>query len=349
LEYLYEYGLFLAQAFTVVLAILLIAGGLLTLGQRQRTESIEGHIEIRKLNDRYKAYGDAMQHAVMDAALYKKERKARKKKEKKAAKAAGKAAADESAERRRLFVLNFDGDLKASATDDLREEISAVLGSSREGDEVLLRLESGGGLVHSYGLASSQLQRIVAAGVTLTVSVDKVAASGGYMMACVGQRILAAPFAVIGSIGVLAQLPNFHRLLQKANVDFEQLTAGEYKRTLTLFGENTEEGRSKLQEEIEDTHALFKDFVSLHRPQVQIDDVATGEVWYGQRAIERGLVDELQTSDSYVQESLGERDVFEVRHIHRKSWQEKLGVAVEGGVARALMKLWSQALRRNNW
>ena len=186
-------------------------------------------------------------------------------------------------------MLNFDGDIRASATDNLREEISAILPQIVTGDEVLVKLESPGGMVHSYGLAASQLQRIKNAGVPLIIAVDKVAASGGYMMACVADRIIAAPFAVLGSIGVLAQLPNFHRLLQKNNIDFELLTAGEYKRTLTMFGENTDKGREKFVEELEETHGLFKSFVSANRPALDIAKVATGEVWYGQNALAEGL------------------------------------------------------------
>jgi serine protease SohB len=348
LEFLFKYGLFLAQAATIVVAILLVAGGIFALGYRNRAES-EGHIEVRKLNDRYREFRDALEHVVLPADDYKHQRKDEKKADKKKAKAEKKKQAEEIVVRQRLYVLNFEGDIKASATDNLREEISAVLALTGEGDEVLVKLESGGGMVHSYGLAASQLQRIPAAGVSLTVAVDKVAASGGYMMACVGERILAAPFAIIGSIGVLAQIPNFHRLLQKANVDFEQLTAGEYKRTLTMFGENTDEGREKLQEELEDTHILFKEFVGQNRSQVSIDDVATGEVWYGQRALDRGLVDELCTSDSYVQGSLPDRDVFEIRYVHKKNWQEKLGMAAEGAMEKTLLKLWQQSQRRSNW
>jgi serine protease SohB len=345
LEYLSEYGLFLAESVTVVVAILVVAGGLFALGHRQRAEE-EGHIEIRKLNERYRNFRHAMQHAVLSDEDFKKEQKSEKKLEKQEGKARKKQAEGEGQERLRLYVLNFDGDLKASATRDLREEISSVLSVARSGDEVLLRLESGGGMVHSYGLAASQLQRIRDAGIQLTVAVDKVAASGGYMMACVANRIVAAPFAVIGSIGVLAQLPNFHRLLRKANVDFEQLTAGDYKRTLTMFGENTEEDRAKMQEDLEDTHVLFKDFVAEHRNQLAIDEVATGEVWYGQRALAKGLIDELQTSDSFIQNCLAERDVFEVRHVHKKHWQEKLGIAAEGALERSFLKLWRASFQR---
>lgn len=348
MEFLYEYGLFLAQAATLVVAILLVAGGLFALGHRQRGEP-EGHIEIRKLNDRYEDYRDTMRHEILGEDELKQLHKQEKKEAKQLAKQKKKSKEPEDPEKLRLYVLNFDGDIKASATDNLREEISAVLGLTRSGDEVLVRLESGGGMVHSYGLAASQMQRIVDAGIKLTVAVDKVAASGGYMMACVANHIMAAPFAVIGSIGVLAQIPNFHRLLNKAHVDFEQLTAGEYKRTLTMFGENTDEDREKLQEDLEETHVLFKDFVSLHRNELDIDTVATGEVWYGQRALDKGLVDELQTSDGYVQSSLHERDVFEVKHVHKKGWQEKLGMAAEGAIERSFLKLWQRAQQRQQY
>jgi serine protease SohB len=204
-------------------------------------------------------------------------------------------------------------------------------------------------MVHSYGLASSQLKRITDANVQLTVAVDKVAASGGYMMACVADKILAAPFAVLGSIGVLAQLPNFHRLLKKNDIDFELLTAGEYKRTLTMFGENTEKGREKFVEELEQTHVLFKQFVGANRPDLDIDKVATGEVWYGQKAIEIGLIDELQTSDAYIQDKLKEADVYEIKFVHKKNWQEKIGLAAEGAMEKAFLKIWQRAQQRNNY
>ncbi len=344
MEFLSEYGLFLAEAVTIVVAILVVAVGLFALGQRGHRSS-PGHIEITKLNERYSEFRETMQHALLNDKEFKKQHKADKKKHKEEEK----SSRDQEDARLRLFVLEFDGDIRATATDNLREEISAVLGVARSGDEVLLKLESGGGLVHSYGLASSQLQRIRDAGIQLTVAVDKVAASGGYMMACVANRVLAAPFAMIGSIGVLAQIPNFHRLLRAANVDFEQLTAGEYKRTLTMFGENTDADRAKMQEDLEDTHLLFKDFVATHREQVDIDAVATGEVWFGQRAIDRGLVDELQTSDSYIQGCLVERDVFAVKHVQKKHWQERLGVAAETAMERSFLKLWQATMERHHY
>ncbi len=349
MEFIYEYGLFLAQAVTLVAAVLIVIAGLVSLGQRQKAEQHEGHIEIRDLNEKYRNIGESIQQVVVDHDVLKEERKAAKKADKQKAKSEKKARkkGEEQPERRkRLYVLGFEGDLKASATDNLREEISAVLTQVRDGDEILVKVESPGGLVHGYGLAASQLQRVRDAGVPLTIAVDKVAASGGYMMACVANRIVAAPFAVLGSIGVLAQLPNFHKLLKKNDIDFELYTAGEYKRTLTLFGENTDKGRQKFVEELEQTHDLFKEFVSVNRPTLDIDSVATGEVWYGQQALEKGLVDELQTSDAFIQARLADWDVFDVRFVHKKNWQEKLGFAAEGAIERSVQKLWQQGQGR---
>ena len=225
---------------------------------------------------------------------------------------------------KKIFVLNFKGDIKASDVSSLREEITALLTVADKQDEVVALIESAGGTVHGYGLAASQLHRIRDKGIFLTVAVDKVAASGGYMMACVANKIIAAPFAIVGSIGVLAQIPNFYRLLKKFDIDFEQLSAGEYKRSLTLFGENTDKDREKLQEELDDTHNLFKDFVKENREQVEIDKIATGEHWYGKRALEYKLVDELRTSDDYLSTAAANADIFEIKYARRKQLAEKI-------------------------
>lgn len=338
MEFLYEYGMFLLKAVTLTAAVLAVVGAMAGLRQRSRVRS-DGHVEVRDLNDRYRSFREFLQSHI----LSKQEFKAQKKREKDRTK---KESGESKKRSGRLYVLDFHGDLKATASDDLREEISTVISVAEADDEVLLRLESGGGTVHGYGFAASQLQRVRDAGISLTVAVDRLAASGGYMMACVGERILAAPFAVIGSIGVLAQLPNFHRLLKKANVDFEQHSAGEHKRSLTMFGENTEQDRAKVRQELEETHDLFKEFVAARRQQAKISEVATGEVWYGQQALERGLVDELKTSDSYIQSSLAERKVYEVRHVLKKPWQEKLGLSSASAAQRALQKFWSWGERR---
>ncbi len=229
--------------------------------------------------------------------------------------------------RPRLFVIDFQGDIKASEVVGLRELVSALLLEANSSDEVMVRLENAGGTVHEHGLAASQLLRIRNHGIVLTVAVDKIAASGGYLMAVVANRVLAAPFAIIGSIGVLAEMPNFHRWLEQKGIDFELHTAGDYKRTLTLFGENTEAGRAKLREQLEQIHAQFKDFIAEYRPQVAIDEVATGEYWYGSRALELKLVDELKTSDDYLMTAAETADLYEVSYIVKRALSERLPLA----------------------
>ena len=228
---------------------------------------------------------------------------------------------------KRLFVLDFDGDIKASAVKHLREEISAIISTANKGDEVVLRLESGGGMVHGYGLAAAQLVRLKEAGLTLTVCVDKIAASGGYMMACVADKILAAPFAVVGSIGVVSQMPNFNKWLKKHDIDYEMFTAGEYKRTVTMFGENDDEDRAKYKEELEQTHELFKHFVTTYRPQLDLSKVANGDHWYGEDALKLNLVDELSTSDAYLLKQMEDYQAYALMSRQKPTFAEKLGLA----------------------
>ncbi len=353
-EFFFDYGLFALKALTIVVAILLVVVASVATGMRTRKAS-EGHIEVTKVNDDIDILRDALCATVLDPEAHKFEAKQRHKTEKAERKAniktLKKAAKRKNGEdfkherKPRLYVLDFHGDMKASGVSSLRREITAVLSLAENQDEVLLRLESGGGMVHAYGLASSQLQRIKDHGINLTICVDKVAASGGYMMACVASKLLAAPFAIIGSIGVIAQLPNFHRLLKKNEIDFEMITAGEYKRTLTMFAENTDEGRQKFTDDIQDIHMLFKDFVLQHRPQLNIADVSTGEIWFGQRAIEKSLVDELKTSDDYIVKACENSDVFHVKYAEKKTLPQKLGFALDTAIDSVLLKWFDRGTR----
>jgi serine protease SohB len=346
-EFFFDYGLFALKLLTIVVAIIIVVVVSVLVGMRTRKVP-DGHIEAKKVNDDIDLLRDTLSMTVVDSEAYKIQLKQRHKTEKSERKAAAKARKksakktdedkSEPERKRRLFVIDFHGDMKASAVSSLRREITAILSLAETQDEVLLRLESGGGMVHAYGLASSQLQRVKDQGIDLTVCVDKIAASGGYMMACVASKLLAAPFAIIGSIGVVAQIPNFHRLLKKNDVDFEMITAGEHKRTLTMFGENTDEDRAKFTDDIQDVHALFKDFVTQHRPQLKIEEVATGEIWFGQRAIEKSLVDELMTSDEYIVKACEESDVFEVKYDKKKSLSEKIGFALHTAIDSVLLK-----------
>ena len=346
MEFLYEFGLFLLKAVTIVAAILFVVAGIVSTSQRNKPgkgrQKPRGEVVITNLSEKHEETTQQLKHGLLTGPeakeLAKAEKKAAKLKDK-SDKQKAKAIAKETDEsdsnsledsieksHKRLFVLEFNGDIKASAVSNLREEISAILTLASDGDEVLLRLESPGGMVHGYGLAASQLQRIKDHNIPLTVAVDKVAASGGYMMAVVADKIIAAPFAIIGSIGVIAQLPNFNKVLKKLDVDYEQHTAGEYKRTLTVFGENTDKDREKFREELEDTHLLFKEFVHENRPELDVDLVATGEHWYGQRAIDKGLIDGIKTSDDLILEAYNDKEVYEVTYEIPKTLGEKIGI-----------------------
>jgi len=356
MEFLYQSGLFATKALIIVALLVGFVVFIVSLVMRQTGPQVPEHIEVVKLNDRLQREKETLQYSSMDEVsavnqhkLQRNQEKAERKAQKKALKkppviADGKS--EEDGQHARVFVLDFDGDLQATAVGQLRRALSAVLAVATTQDEVVVRVDSGGGVVHAYGLAASQLERVRARGVKLTVCVDKVAASGGYMMACVASQLLCAPFAVIGSIGVVAQLPNFHRLLKKHDVDFELLTAGQYKRTLTVFGENTEDGRQKFREDLEDTHQMFKEYVAAQRPGLDIARVATGEIWLGKRALEMGLVDGLMTSDEYLVSACERATVLEVKFVVRKKLQDRVLESLEGSAERVVSKLWQRSNAR---
>ena len=324
MEFLIEYGLFLAKTITIVVAIGAVI--VMILMATVKPKARKGELIFEDLSADHQDLVAALQQDLLDKKQFKAWQKQQEQREEPT---------------KRLFVIDFDGSVDAHEVEQLREEVTAVLAVATKDDEVLLRLESGGGVVHGYGLAASQLHRIKKQQISLTIAVDKVAASGGYMMACLADKILAAPFAIVGSIGVVAQLPNFHRLLKKNDIDVEQFTAGEFKRTVTLFAENTDKGREKFQQELEHTHDLFKNFVKEHRAVVEIDDVATGEHWFGYQALPLKLVDELTTSDDYLQSKLATHQLFHLKYQQKRSLAEKAGLAA----AVAAKSVWLNAAK----
>lgn len=336
------------------MAFLIVIAGAVAIRSGKSKPHQHGSIQASLLNDQIKDYKDDLNRVLLDEATLKaqekkkkSDEKAKRKADKKKAKALKTKAekntdaqSDESDRKQRVYVLDFDGDIKASDSELMREEITAVLSVAKPQDEVVVRLESGGGMVHSYGLAASQLARIKDKDIPLTVCVDKVAASGGYMMACVADKIIAAPFAILGSIGVVAQIPNIHRLLKKNDIDVELITAGEHKRTLTLLGENTDKGREKFKEDIQDTHELFKEFVTEKRPSVKIEEVANGDVWYGKRALDNALIDKIMTSDEYLLECCERADVYEIAYVEKQTLQERLKLTFQSAIENASIKIW---------
>lgn len=315
---LMQLGLFTAKSFIIVAMILIVLIVFFALLARGK-EKTKGRLVIKNLNKNYDENSESLLSEVFSKKEFKQYLKNKKTTEKAKEKNEDKI--------KNIYVLNFNGDMKAAAVNSLREEITAVLNIIKKNDEIVIKLESPGGVVHGYGLGAAQLMRIRERHIPLTVTVDKIAASGGYMMACVANKILTTPFAIIGSIGVVVQLPNFHRVLKDKHIEFEQHTAGEFKRTITLFGENTEEGREKLQHEIEDIHQLFKNLIKEYRPEIDIQKVATGEHWMGQQAIGLKLVDEIKTSDEYLLERSKDAKLFEISYQVKKSFLSKLSAS----------------------
>ena len=306
IELLSNYGLFLLKTLTVVISIVLILSFIMS----TRNNKTEGDITIKNINEEFSLLEENIKKNLLGKSEFKKFVKLRKKNKK--------------TNDKKLFILDFKGNIKASEIVSLRREISGIILSYQKSDEVLLRLENSGGTVHEHGLAAAQLKRLKDKNIPLTICVDKVAASGGYMMACVANKIIASPFAIIGSIGVLAQVPNFNKLLKNKGIDFEQHTAGNYKRTVTMFGENTDKDREKLGEQLQDIHVLFKDFITANRKNIDIEKVATGEYWYGPKALELKLIDSIMTSDEYILSMVNEFEIFHIQYKKLKTLSDKI-------------------------
>ena len=312
MEFLFEYGYFLLKTITII--VLVFIPIFILISSMRHQEDLDETLKTKNLTKRYQS----MANSIKTLSLSKNEKKKLKKSLKKEKKASSKS------KKKPVYVLNFEGDIDASNVANLKEEINAILQSETKCEEIVLNLESAGGTVIGYGLAAAQLQRIRDAGINLTACVDKIAASGGYMMACVANKIVSAPFAIIGSIGVVAAIPNFHKILKKNDIDYELHTAGEYKRTITAFGETTEEGRKKFKEDLHDIHELFKDHVGKFRPSLDISKVATGEIWEGSKALEVGLIDSISTSDGYLMNLARKHEVFEIKFEKKEKIQDKL-------------------------
>ena len=328
MEILADYLVFLLKVFTIALAITVPL--LLIIGSSKGKTQAKGKLAITNLSEKFEDMGNAVRSSNMNPKelkkFYKDITKSKKKK------------TDEKEPS--IFVLNFNGDIQASEVEKLKYEINAILLSESECKEVVVKVESGGGSAYAYGLCAAELKRLVDNDISLTVCIDKVAASGGYLMSCVATKIIAAPWAIVGSIGVIAQLPNFHRLLKKNLIDFEMHTAGEFKRTLTTLGENTEDGREKFKADLEDLHVIFKDFVKEQRPEVDTAIVATGEVWQGEEAVRVGLVDSLETSDNYLVNLSKDATLFEIEYIEKKNLSERFAFSMQLILEKSVIKFY---------
>ena len=330
MEFLTDYGIFLLKVITIALAITIPI--LIIIGSSKSKTPNKGSLVVKNLSKKYENMGSTIRSSLLNPKELKKYNKEVQKKNKKDQK---KPSKDDA-----VYVLNFNGDIQASEVSKLKHEINAILLSDTKCKEVVIKVESGGGSAYAYGLCAAELKRLVDNKIKLTVCIDKVAASGGYLMSCVASKIIAAPWAIVGSIGVIAQLPNFHRLLKKNSIDFEMHTAGEFKRTLTTLGENTEDGRKKFKSELEDLHLIFKDFVKEQRPQVDTKVVATGEVWQGDKAIEVGLIDELGTSDDYLVGLSKKLKLYEIEYVEKKNLSERFAFSTQLLIEKSILKIY---------
>lgn len=336
MEHLVEFGMFTGKVLIVVVGIIAVIIAIVSAAMRNK--EAEEQISVTHLNKKLKKVTQKMKEVLLDKKELKAEAKKTKKEKKK----------DQGKLPSQVFVINFEGDMRASAVKQLKTEVTAILSVARSGDEVVACVESPGGVVHGYGLAASQLLRLKQKGLKLTVCVDKVAASGGYMMACTADKIISAPFAIVGSIGVLAQVPNLHRFLKKHDIDYEEITAGDYKRTISMLGEITEKGREKFTEQMENTHVLFKGFVAENRPSLEISKVATGEYWFGNDAKHLGLVDEISTSDQYLMDLCDVAEIYQVKAEPKKKLADKLAETMSSSVTQSFEKTLT-FFNPNNW
>ena len=335
MEIFTDYLIFLLKVFTIALAITIPL--LIVIGTSKGKSQSRGKLSITNLSNKFEEMGNAVKGSVMNPKELKKFNKEISKDKKKKDKGKDK---DKDNETDSVFVLNFKGDIQASEVEKLKQEVNAILLSDTECREVVIRVESGGGSAYAYGLCAAELKRLVDNEINLTVCIDKVAASGGYLMSCVATKIIAAPWAIVGSIGVIAQLPNFHRLLKKNSIDFEMHTAGAFKRTLTTLGENTDEGREKFKSDLEDLHLIFKNFVKEQRPQVDTEIVATGETWQGEDAVKVGLVDSLETSDNYLVSLSKDAKLFELEFVEKKNLTERFAISMQIVIEKSLIKFY---------
>lgn len=339
---MFEVLIFAMKALIIVLSIgaIVLLVAMTAMKANQKNE-----LSVEPLHKKNKHLGDFLKSFIVSKEAWKKSRKEEKKREKAELKQEKNLSTDSP--KKNVFVINFKGDVHATQVDQLREEVTAAIQGATVHDEVVVKVESPGGIVHGYGLAAAQLLRIRERGIKLTVCVDQVAASGGYMMACVANEVIAAPFAILGSIGVVAQVPNFHRVLKKYDVDYKEYTAGEFKRTVSLFGEITPKGEERFRERLTDTHMLFKSFVHRFRPQIELDKVATGEYWFGEECVKLGLADKLMTSDEYLLSFPKETKIFELKYEIKKNLSDKLSGILGSALEKAVVQI-ATALENSN-
>lgn len=244
-----------------------------------------------------------------------------------------------------LAVLTFVGDIGAKQYKSFGQLIDEVIINKSEIDEVVVVVNSPGGAVSPYGNVYSQMERVRDAGLKLTVCIDVVAASGGYLMSLPAHKIIAAPFSMVGSVGVMAFVPNLRGLLEDYNINPRTFTAGKYKRTVSLTDEATEEEVEKFKQQLNAIHRLFLEAVKKYRKDVKMEVVETGEHWTARESVELGLglVDDIATSQQYLLEANRDRDLI-ILSQKRGFWEGGLlSRFVQGVIEKIELRLFGQS------
>lgn len=159
---------------------------------------------------------------------------------------------------------------------------------------IVLRVDSPGGTVAASEEIATYVKECEK---PVVVSVGDVGASGAYMISSQADSIWANPGSSVGSIGVIAQIPNVSGLLDMVGVEFQTFTAGEYKDAGSAYRDLTKEEEALIQGEVEEAYDQFIDIVAEGRglERAKVEELAIGWTWSGVRAKELGLVDEVGT------------------------------------------------------
>lgn len=235
--------------------------------------------------------------------------------------------------RKTAVLLSFNGDINATEVIEFGRAVSMIVQMKDLVSEVYIIINSGGGVVNGYGLLASEIERLHYSEIETYALIDQVAASGGYMAACVANHVVAAPFAYIGSIGVVSEMPNFNQILSDNGINIEQHTAGKSKRTVTPLGKITDEDRNEFKKKLERIHRSFINHVSHYRNINDADEnknsiIFSGDYWIAEETVELelGLVDEISTSQEFLLDKMKEYNIIEITFQENKTKKSKLSL-----------------------
>jgi len=195
---------------------------------------------------------------------------------------------------------------------------------------VALQINSPGGSPAQSSLIASRIRRLSEEkDIPVFAFVEDVAASGGYWLACAADEIYVDPSSIVGSIGVISAGFGFTDLIAKHGVERRVHTAGESKSMIDPFKPEQPKDVARLNNLLEDIHALFIDYVKSRRGAKLADNpnLYTGEVFIGQKGIDQGLADGIGHLVPTMKAKFGEKVTFR-KYGPKKSLMERFGAQV---------------------